>query len=131
MHSITPPKNCKIWESEIATYWIEENILISLSKNTLRTVGNISSNAILVKQISGEKRMPLLIYLSKAPVPDRQTRKFSAQQLPLNYSAMAMVSNPGLSRIIMKLVFSLKPPPIPVKSFTDEQKARDWLKQFV
>jgi hypothetical protein len=127
---MTPPTDRQIFEGEIATYWFEDGILVSLSKDPQRTVANITGNVALVKQITGSKRVPLLIYLSKSPIPDKETRRFSTTQLPLIYSAMAMVSKPGLSKFIMNILFNLKPPPIPMKSFTDDRAAKEWLKQF-
>jgi hypothetical protein len=85
----------------------------------------------LVKKITGNKKVPLLIFLGNSPVPDKETRKFSTQQLPDVYKAMAMVSKPGLSKFIMNILFSLKPAPIPMKSFSDDKEAREWLKQFI
>jgi hypothetical protein len=85
----------------------------------------------LVKRITGNNPVPLLIYLSKSPVPDKETRTFATKQLPVIYSAMAMVSKPGLSQFIMKILFSLRPPPIPMKSFIDAKAAKAWLQQFV
>jgi hypothetical protein len=125
------PTDRPIYEGEIATYWFDEGILVSLSKNPKRTVANITGNVALVKSISGNKRVPLLIYLSGSPVPDKETRKFASEQLPIIYSAMAMVSIPGLSKFIMNILFSLKPPPIPMKSFTNDETAKEWLRQYV
>lgn len=128
---MTPPINKQTYEGEIATYWFEDGILISLSKSVKRTVENITGNVALVKEITGNKPVPLLIYLSPSPVPDKATRTFSTTQLPVIYKAMAMVSKPGLSQLIMNMLFRLKPPPIPMKSFTDDKAARDWLLQYV
>ena len=128
---IEPTKDKQIIKGEIADYWLEDGILVSLSKNITRTVENISGNVALVKQITNNKPVPLLIYLAPSPVPDKATRKFSTEQLPAIYSAMAMVSKPGLSKFIMNILFSLKPPPIPMKSFTDDKEAKEWLKQYV
>ena|SRR6476661_8819733 len=124
------PKDRQTYEGEIATYWFEEGILVSLSKPPRRTVANITGNVALVKQITNNRRMPLLIYLSNSPVPDKETRKFATEQLPLIYSAMAMVSKQGLATFIMNILFSLKPPPIPMKTFSDAAAAKVWLKQF-
>jgi len=122
----------KLIEGEIADYrYGEDGILYSYSKNPKRTVKNISENIALVKKITGDKKIPLLIYLSDSPVPDKATRKFSTEQLPNVYTAMAMVSKPGLSKLIMNILFALKPPPIPMKSFTNDQEARKWLIQFI
>ena len=119
-------------EGEIADYLLtDDGILISYSKSILRTVENITSNVALVKKIANNKKVPLLIYLKNSPVPDKETRKFSTEQLPKIYTAMAMVSKPGLSQLIMKILFKFQNPPIPIKSFTDDQKARAWLTEFL
>ena len=119
-------------KGEIADYKLDEDgILYSYSKNPKRTVKNISRNIELVKKITGNKKVPLLIYLCDSPVPDKETRKFSTEQLPNVYTAIAMVSKPGLSKLIMNILFALKPPPIPMKSFTDDKKAKEWLTQFL
>ncbi len=128
---MTIPTDRKIYEGEIATYWFDDGMLVSLSKSPKRTVENITANVALVKEITGNKRVPLLIYLSDSPVPDKKTRVFSTEQLPLIYSAMAMISKPGLSKFIMNILFALKPPPIPIKSFTNDGEAKEWLKQYV
>jgi hypothetical protein len=126
------PDDTQVIKGEIADYYLDPGgILYSYSKNPKRTVKNISENIALVKQITGGKKVPLLIYLSNSPVPDKQTRKFSAEQLPNVYTAMAMVSKGGLAQFIMNILFKFKPPPIPMKSFSDDQEAKHWLKQFV
>jgi hypothetical protein len=58
-------------------------------------VENITSNVKLVRSITNNKPVPLLIYLANSPIPDKQTRKFSTEQLPVLYSAMAWFANRG------------------------------------
>lgn len=129
---MNPPPNIELIQGEIADYYLDnDGILYSYSKSILRTVDNIAGNVALVKQITGNRKVPLLIYLKNSPVPDKATRKFSTEQLPNIYSAMAMVSKPGLAQFIMKILFALKSPPIPMKSFTDDKEAREWLLQHV
>lgn len=129
---MNPPENIPLIKGEIADYYYSpEGILYSYSKNPKRTVKNISENITLVKQITGGKKVALLIYLSNSPVPDKKTRKFSAEQLPNVYTAMAMVSKGGLTQFIMNILFKFKPPPIPIRSFSDDKEAREWLKQFL
>jgi hypothetical protein len=105
------PENTVTYAGDIATYWFENGILVALSNNTLRTVESISANIALVRQITGGQKVPLLIYLTNSPIPDKETRKFSSEQLPNIYSAMAMISKPGLSKFIMNLLFSFKAHP--------------------
>ena len=126
------PQDRPIVEGEIASYWVEDDgILVSLSKSVKRTVENLSANVALVKQITQNKRAPLLIYLTNSPVPDRAAQRFSTEQLPIIYSAMAMVSEPGLASLIMAILFRFQQPPIPMKNFSDEQEARAWLRQYI
>lgn len=127
-HNIQIPTDRQTWESEIATYWFEDDILISLSKSPKRTVQNISENVKLIKEITNNHPVPLLIYLANSPVPDKETRKFSTEKLPEIYSAMTMVSKPGLAQFIMNILFQFKKPPIPMKSFTNDKEAKEWLK---
>lgn len=128
---IAKPTDRETFEGEIATYWFDDGILVSLSKSPKRTVELIKANVQLVQRITNNKPVPLLIYLSNSPVPDKETRKYSTEQLPVIYSAMAMVSKPGLSKFIMNILFSLKKPPIPMKSFTDDNEAKNWLRSFL
>ncbi|MFT3843633.1 MAG: STAS/SEC14 domain-containing protein [Lacibacter sp.] len=128
---VTIPTDRPIYESEIATYWFDDaGFLVSLSKSVKRTVENISSNSEMIKKISNNKPVPLLIYLAPSPMPDKDAREISTKLLPLNYSAMAMVSKPGLAALIMSLLFKLKPSPVPIKQFTHEKEAREWLMQY-
>jgi hypothetical protein len=129
---MNPPGNIQLIKGEIADYYYSpEGILYSYSKPPERTVKNIAENIALVKQITGGKKVPLLIYLSKSAVPDKATRKFSAEQLPNVYTAMAMVSKGGLAQFIMNILFKFKTPPIPMKSFADDKAAKEWLMQFL
>jgi hypothetical protein len=131
MKTITPPADKQIFRGEIADYWLEDGILVSLSKSPKRTVENITGNIALVRSITNNKKVPLLIYLSNSPIPDKETQKFASKQLPEVYTAMAMVSKPGLASLIMTILFRFKAPPIPMKNFTDDKEAKDWLKQFL
>jgi hypothetical protein len=129
---MNPRNDIELIKGEIADYWLDpDGILYSYSKNPQRTVENIRNNIALVKKITGNKKVPLLIYLSNSPVPDKKTRKFSAEQLPNVYTAMAMISKPGLAKFIMNILFSLKTPPIPMKSFSSDIEAKEWLKQYL
>lgn len=128
----TTPADRPVYEGEIATYWIDDDgILVSVSKPPRRTVDNIKRNMDLVLSITQNRKLPLLIYLCDSPVPNRETREFVNRALPNLYSAMAMISRPGLAAFIMKFLFRLRTAPIPMKSFTDDQPAREWLKQYL
>ena len=114
----------------MATYWWEDGILISKSKSVLRTVAMLRENAELVRRVTGGRPVPLLIYLADSPVPAKDARAYSTRILPELYSAMAMVSKPGLASLIMKLLFRFQSPPIPMKQFPDEASAKAWMRSL-
>ena len=127
-----PPSREGLVRGEIADYYLDDSgILYAFSKPLRRTVDLIAANAELVRRISGGKPVPLLIYLSRSPVPDQATRAFSRKMLPEIYTAMAMVSEPGLSQLIMKVLFRFSRPAIPMRSFSDDEAARAWLLSYV
>lgn len=124
------PENKEIFEGEIATYWFDDGILVSLSKSPKRTVANLTANITLVKKISNNKKVPLLIFLSNSPMPDKDARKFATEQLPHVYTAMAMVSKAKLAQFIMSVLFKFNKPPIPMKNFSNYEEAKQWLQQY-
>lgn len=115
--------------SSIATYSRNGEILISRSLPVQRTVNNLQDNAEIVRSITNGKRTKVLVFLCNSPVPDKSARKLSAELVPQLYSAMALVSKPGLAQLVMKMVFAFQNPGIPVKIFTDSETAIIWLRK--
>jgi hypothetical protein len=127
-----PPPNTEIHETEISTFWFDSSgILYSLSKSPTRTIENTRQNFELVKRISKNKKICHLTFLSKSGIPDKQTRTYVTSELPNVYKAMALVSKSGLGKVIMNILFGLKPPVLPMKTFSTEAKAKEWLKQYL
>jgi len=119
-------------KGHIADYLFEDQkLLISYSKSVLRTVENIQENVDLVKSITNNTPVPLLIFLKPSPMPDKATRELSKQKLPEIYTAMAMVSEGKLGSFIINLLFKLQKSPIPIHTFSNELEARRWLSNFI
>lgn len=125
------PEDRERWETEIGTYWFDDDgNLNSLSKSTMRTVENTRHNFDLVKQITNGKKVGHLVHVTNSKKPSKETRDYVNSRLPEVYKAMALVSKSGVGEIIMSFLFRFMKSPIPMKIFTDEQEARNWLKQF-
>ena len=132
MHDpVTIPVGQPVWEGEIATYWFDGDVLVSRSKPVKRTVENLTSNSELIGLISKGRPVPILVYLTPSAMPDKAARKLSEELLPANYTAMALISPPGLARFIMKLLFGMRKPPIPMKIFDEPRDAKAWLSRYV
>ncbi len=130
-NGVTPPVGVELYKSEIATYWLDDDgVLNSISNSVVRTVENVTASMALVKRITKDRRVAHIAFLCPSPIPSQATRNLVARELPDLYTAMAMVSQGGLGKVIMNVLFHLRKPPIPMKSFASEQLARVWLQQF-
>ena len=126
---ITPPDGMR--ESEISVSWVEpRGFIVTRSKGVKRTVENLAKNANMIRDLSGSVPMPVLVFLTDSPLPDKKARELSARLLPELYSAMAMVSRPGLAQMVMNIIFRFRKPPIPMRSFTEEHEAVKWLMNY-
>lgn len=118
-------------ESQIASYWeVEQGIFYALSKPIDRTSENIAENVALVKSLNGHEPVKLIIQIAKSKVPDKATRDLAARELPLTYSAMAMITSNRLAGLIINFIYGLKKPPIPIKSFANYEDAYVWISRL-
>ena len=117
-----------IGESELAKYWrVDPNTIYAESKPSNRTVETIASNVALVKSLNESKPVKLIISIAKSPVPDKATRELAAKELPLTYSAMAMIAPNKLTGFIINLIYGMKKPPVPMKTFSNFEEAHRWI----
>lgn len=75
--------------------------------------------------------MCMLLDITYARPSRKEDRDEAAELLAKVVKAMAMVSRSPLGRMIANLFFGLKPPPYPVKMFSDEKEAKEWLRQYL
>jgi hypothetical protein len=125
------PEKPEIFASEIGKYWFDDQgILISESSNVKRDMRNMPANIAMLKRITGGKPVCLIVHLTNSPRPDKETLAYVREEMPKVYKAMAMVTKSGVAKVIMALLFKFKPPPIPMKTFSNEDEARQWILQY-
>lgn len=83
------------------------------------------------KITGGIKRCMVLQTDSASPPPKKEDRDWISGELESVTKAMAIISTSPLSRMVANLFFGLKPPAYPVKFFSNETDARDWVKQYL
>lgn len=121
-----------IGESELAKYWrVDSRTIYAESKPGKRTIETIASNVALVKSLNENKPVKLIITVAKSAVPDKKTRELAAKELPLTYSAMAMIAPGKLTGFIINLIYGLKKPPVPMKTFANFEEAHQWISSLV
>lgn len=124
-------KTPMIGESELAQYWrVDEQTIYAKSKPSDRTIETISANVALVKSLNDHVPVKLIITIAKSKVPPKAVRELAEKEVPLTYSAMAMIAPSRLTGFIINLIYGLKKPPIPMKTFATFEEAEKWIKEI-
>ena len=127
-----PPANAQTFEGELATFWFDENgILCALAKNTPRSVELQKENYAFIRRITHNKKVCLLSDTSSAAQQDKATRDYAAREMPNVFTAMAVISDSVIGQFATNIFITLKNQPIPIKFFTNEADAKQWLKKYL
>jgi hypothetical protein len=131
------PENVQLIDWPTSVMWFDEKgILYSMPKpgveEPVLTREETLKQMEEFKKITGHKKVCMILETnSNSKPPKKEDRDFIADQLAQITKAMGVISTSPLSRMIANLFFGLKPPPYPVKFFSNEKEAKDWIQQYV
>jgi hypothetical protein len=130
------PRGAEVIEMPSSTIWFDkEGILYSISKEAPpggRSMEAIKSETERFRKIIGNKKVCIVLASNSGTVsPPREQRDAIAAELNSIAKAIAVVSASPLSRMVANLFFSFKPPAYPMKIFSNQQDARNWIRQFL
>ncbi|MFL5764062.1 MAG: STAS/SEC14 domain-containing protein [Bacteroidia bacterium] len=127
------PQNASVIDTPSSVYWYDDNgILCSISKKAPPLTLE-ESKAVLddFKRNLRTEKVCMLIDVTHTSESTREVRDYAAEEFPKFVKAIAMLSDSALGKMLANLFFRLKTQPYPVKMFTDEKDAKEWLKQFL
>lgn len=127
------PEDKELIEWNSSTSWFDEfGIYCSVSKKappqSLEEAKKVWEE--FTKIVNGRK-VCMLIDVTNTSESTRETREFAALEFPKYIKAIAMISSSSLGKMLANLFFNLKTQPYPTKMFSDEESAREWLKQYL
>jgi hypothetical protein len=131
------PNNIKIIDWQTSFIWFDEDGVMYSKPKPGAIEPELSREETLkqmedFKKIMGnQKRCMILETNANSKAPKKEDRDFIAEQLNQIAKAMGIISSSPLSRMIANLFFGLKPPPYPVKFFSNEKEAKEWIKQYL
>ncbi len=130
---MTPSPNTEIFDFPNSTMWFDENgILCSVAKKVpAQTIEEAKKTMEQLRIIIGGTKVCLLSDSTDSPAPDKEMRDYAAEVIPEIAKAVAIISNSAVGKMAANLFFSIKKQPYPVKMFTEESEAKDWLKQYL
>jgi hypothetical protein len=127
-----PSDNIKVHDHPLAVLWFShDGILHKVSKNAARTPESIRDLYSLIRRAAKGKKVCALFEVSRESISDKETREILRQEIPKTFMAVAFMSSTPLGQLIATLQSVLAPSHIPTKVFKDEDKARDWLKNYI
>lgn len=127
------PENGKVIENPVFTMWLDElGILCLISKKHKRQeIEETEKLFTEIKQLlKGQKRC-MLMDLTNFQMPSKESRDHGAIELPKMVTSIAFLSGSVLGAFVANSFFTVWRQPYPTKMFTDEKKAREWLKKYL
>lgn len=127
------PDNVEIHELPTSVLWFDESgILCSVAKKVpQQTIEEAKKTMIDFLKITGGRKVCLLSDSTDSPPADKEMRDYAAEVIPEVAKAVAIISRSAVGKMAANLFFSIKKQPYPVKMFTDENEAKEWLKQYL
>lgn len=123
-----------IIETRSAKIWLGEDGIIRLVSLGSHGEGlaPAQENWQAVDQMRQGKRRPILGDIRKTGPVDAEGRKFYANVEAKDLiSAVALLVESPISRVVGSLFLGLNRPPVPIRIFTSEQQALEWLRGFL
>lgn len=119
-------------ESRVFTTFLKDNLCYSIVKeNAVIELEDAENNSIDVKTISKGKIYPIFVDIRAIKEIKKEARDhFTMKNRQPGVSAIAILINSPVSRIIGNFFMGINKPSVPSQLFTSEEKAITWLNQF-
>ncbi len=127
-----PSPDTRVYETSTSHYWFENGVFYLVSKeNKNRNTALIQKEAQELKQKIGEEPVCAIMDISRSTPTSSEERKRSAEQLPLYFKAIAFIISNPVTRMLSHLYLGSAGIKIPVKMFSKEEEALEWLQQYL
>jgi hypothetical protein len=105
---------------------------VSTIRQEEMTLANTKATFSAILKVSKGKKRPLFSDIRDIKSADRESREYAASEEVVNVvSAMALLIGSPISKVIGNFFLGLNKPKFPVKLFTSETEAIEWLKGFI
>ena len=128
---MTPPRNAVI--SPSGPVWLnEDGIIITITTATYQGLEDAKENMEYNKKIAAGKSRPLLVDMSMVRSISKEAREEYVKEIDEPFvTAVALLTRSSVSRMVGNFFIGLNHTTVPAKLFTDPEKAREWLLQYL
>ena len=113
--------------------WLDDSgIIIAVGRNhAIHTLEHALENQKINETIANGVRRPFLIDMTDVKSMSHEARAFYAgPEPPKILTAVAILTNSHLGKVVANLFMTLTQPTLPTKLFTSFEAAKDWLMQY-
>ena len=112
-------------------YFIDEILVSEILPNVNMDLEEFEYNNKIRAEIIGENQVALLLDIRELKGVNYETREASRKEVQNgHYNAVAILVENSISRMIGAIALGFNKPMIPIKVFTDKEKALLWLKNY-
>lgn len=128
---LIPPENAVI--SPSGPIWLNaDGIIVTITTVPYQTLENAKENMEYNRRMAGGKPRPLLVDMTRVRSLSKEAREEYVRESEEPFiTAVALVTKSGVSNMIANFFIRVNPSSIPTKLFTDPEKAREWLLQYL
>ena len=121
----------EMFEIPYVTMWIDGPIMYCKYVDDLHVSLDIAKTCVEGRIFfSKGKSFPLIIDMTGIKSTTREARQYMASIGATLVTAGALITRSAVSRTIGNIFLKIDKPPVPVKLFTSQVKAREWLMQY-
>ncbi len=127
-------KEKEIFKTRTSTIWMDESgILHSIYSEGMDVeLDDVKENMGVVNQLLGGKSAPYIIDIRGVHSVTREARRTSSSPDATNaIKALALLVGSSVSRVIGNFFVGISKTTYPVKMFSSEEKAMEWLKKYL
>lgn len=114
--------------------WMDEHGICheSYTKGARLTIEDTLKEKQIISEISGHKKVPILMDLNNVIHVPRECRKYYASKEGAKIiKVAALLVGTQMSRVLGNFFIGLNKPAMQVKLFTSEKEALKWLKEYI
>jgi hypothetical protein len=123
------PTDREIIEGPLGLSWYDdEGIMHTVFKDTPITLEKAKASLEFVRQLNKGKKIRVIADSTFLHPQDKETKEYTARELPRDFSAVAVITHSHIGRIITNIFLKLIKKPLPIKMFLTEGDAKQWLR---
>src|SRR5262245_3159704 len=124
--------NVDRYESSYISMWMEDGILCARYADDLHVSLEVAKIVVEARIFfSKGQSYPLWVDMKGIKSTTREARRYLASVGATLVTAAALITGSTVNRTIGNIFLKIDKPPVPIKLFTDGERAMDWVKEYL